>query len=66
MSRKAKTHKGTAKRFVRTGSGRIKHKHANRSHLRTRMTAKRIRQLRGTDQANPAETPRLVRLLEDR
>jgi large subunit ribosomal protein L35 len=45
---KAKVHSGAAKRFKKTGAG-YKHKHANRSHILTKMTTKRKRHLRGTD-----------------
>ena len=44
---KAKVHSGAAKRFKKTGSG-YKRKHANKSHILTKMTTKRKRQLRGT------------------
>lgn len=45
---KAKIHSGASKRFKKTGAG-YKHKHANRSHILTKMTTKRKRQLRGTN-----------------
>lgn len=45
---KAKIHSGASKRFKKTGAG-YKHKHANRSHILTKMTTKRKRHLRGTD-----------------
>ncbi|UTA49554.1 50S ribosomal protein L35 [Simiduia sp. 21SJ11W-1] len=45
---KAKVHSGAAKRFKKTGAG-YKHKHANKSHILTKMTTKRKRHLRGTD-----------------
>lgn len=45
---KAKVHSGAAKRFKKTGAG-YKHKHANKSHILTKMTTKRKRQLRGTN-----------------
>ena len=44
---KIKVHSGAAKRFKKTGSG-IKRKHANKSHILTKMTTKSKRQLRGT------------------
>jgi len=47
MATKAKVHSGAAKRFKKTGAG-YKHKHANKSHILTKMTTKRKRQLRGT------------------
>jgi large subunit ribosomal protein L35 len=46
---KQKTHKGTKKRFRVTANGKIKHRQAGTSHLQSRMSKKRRRQLRGTD-----------------
>ena len=45
---KQKTHKGTKKRFRLTGSGKAKHRQAGTSHLASRMSHKRKRNLRGT------------------
>ena len=44
---KMKTKSGAAKRFKKTAGG-LKHKHAFKSHILTKMTTKRKRQLRGT------------------
>lgn len=50
---KMKTHRGAAKRFKRTGSGKIKRSHAYTSHLFVSKSAKRKRQLRhATTMAN--------------
>jgi len=43
---KLKTHRGAAKRFSVTGTGRIKRSKANTSHILTPKTTKRKRQLR--------------------
>jgi len=43
---KLKTHRGAAKRFKVTGSGKIKRYKANRSHMLTGKPAKRMRSLR--------------------
>ncbi|MCL2669041.1 MAG: 50S ribosomal protein L35 [Syntrophaceae bacterium] len=43
---KVKTHRGAAKRFSLTGTGRIKRSRANTSHILTPKTTKRKRQLR--------------------
>ncbi len=43
---KIKTHKGTAKRFKITGSGKVKRRKANKSHLLTGKPGKRMRTLR--------------------
>ncbi|MFO0916319.1 MAG: 50S ribosomal protein L35 [Pirellulales bacterium] len=45
---KLKTHKGTKKRFRLTASGKAKHRQAGTSHLASRMSQKRKRNLRGT------------------
>ncbi len=45
---KIKVHSGASKRFKKTAAG-YKRKHANKSHILTKMTTKRKRQLRGTD-----------------
>ncbi|WIO75386.1 50S ribosomal protein L35 [Porticoccaceae bacterium LTM1] len=59
---KAKVHSGAAKRFKKTASG-YKHKHANKSHILTKMSTKRKRQLRGTDLMNAADKPLVDRML---
>ena len=45
---KMKTHKGTKKRFRLTASGKAKHRQSGTSHLASRMSQKRKRNLRGT------------------
>ena len=42
---KMKTNSGAKKRFVLTGSGKIKRKHAFKSHILTKKTKKQIRNL---------------------
>lgn len=43
---KMKTHRGAAKRFKVTGSGKLVYKHAFKSHILGKKTTKRKRQLR--------------------
>ncbi len=43
---KMKTNAGAKKRFVLTGSGKIKRKHAYKSHILTKKSTKRKRNLR--------------------
>lgn len=43
---KMKTHRASAKRFKRTGSGKIKRFSAFKSHLTGKKSSKRIRKLR--------------------
>ncbi len=59
---KAKVHSGAAKRFKKTASG-YKHKHANKSHILTKMTTKRKRQLRGTQTMNKSDAGLVDRML---
>jgi len=62
---KMKVHSGAAKRFKKTGSG-YKRKHANKSHILTKMTTKRKRQLRGTSAFSPSDTPLIDRMLREK
>ena len=62
---KAKVHSGAAKRFKKTGSG-LKRKHAYKSHILTKMTTKRKRQLRGTDAVHPADKGTVDRMLRSK
>jgi large subunit ribosomal protein L35 len=62
---KAKVHSGAAKRFKKTGSG-LKRKHAYKSHILTKMTTKRKRQLRGTDAVHPADKGPVERMLRSK
>ena len=64
MSGKLKTHRGAAKRFKKTGSG-FKRKSAFKSHILTKMTTKRTRQLRGTSAIHPADLPAVKRMLRE-
>ncbi|MFW6381595.1 MAG: 50S ribosomal protein L35 [Bacillota bacterium] len=43
---KMKTHKGIAKRMKKTSSGKLKHKKGFKSHILTKKTSERKRQLR--------------------
>jgi large subunit ribosomal protein L35 len=45
---KQKTHKGTKKRFRLSATGKAMHRSAGTSHLASRMSQKRKRNLRGT------------------
>ena len=56
---KAKTHKGTKKRFRLTATGKAKHRCAGTSHLAGRMSQKRKRQLRGTSVVDTAEVSKI-------
>jgi large subunit ribosomal protein L35 len=61
---KMKTHKGAAKRFKITGSGKVKRFRANKSHILTKKSAKRKRRLRRPDTINTrGEAKNIKRLL---
>lgn len=45
---KMKTHRGAAKRFKKTGTGKLKRAKAFRSHILTKKSSKRKRNLRKT------------------
>ncbi|WP_227765747.1 50S ribosomal protein L35 [Zhaonella formicivorans] len=60
---KMKTHKGAAKRFKVTGSGKFKRAHAFKSHILEKKSPKRKRNLRKTTVVNKVDQQRLVRLL---
>ena len=61
---KQKVHSGAAKRFKKTGKG-LKRKSAYKSHILTKMTTKRKRQLRGTSEVNASDRPNVNKMLRD-
>lgn len=62
---KLKTHSGAAKRFKKTGSG-LKRKSAYKSHILTKMTTKRKRQLRGTSAVHAADKAGVDKMLRNK
>ena len=61
---KMKTHKGATKRFKTTGSGKVKRMKAFKSHILTKMDAKKKRNLRRpTIVTTNGEVKRIKRLL---
>ncbi|HEX5102282.1 MAG TPA: 50S ribosomal protein L35 [Pirellulaceae bacterium] len=60
---KQKTHKGTKKRFRLTASGKAKHRQAGTSHLASRMSKKRRRNLRGTKVVSDTVIHQITRAL---
>ena len=60
---KIKTHRGAAKRFNKTGTGKVSRAKAFKQHILTSKTAKRRRDLRGTTLVSPADTPRLEKMI---
>lgn len=60
---KMKTHRGAAKRFKVTGSGKIRRRKAYRSHLNGKKAPKRIRRLGRPTIVTDADAPTVRRLL---
>jgi large subunit ribosomal protein L35 len=60
---KMKTHRGAAKRFKKTGSGKLKRGQAMTSHILTKKSPKRKRQLRATTLVAKSDEKRIKRLL---
>ena len=60
---KLKTHKGTAKRFSLTGTGKVKRNHMLRRHFLSTKTTKRKRNLRKTGYADSANAATIKSML---
>ncbi|NLY75081.1 MAG: 50S ribosomal protein L35 [Firmicutes bacterium] len=60
---KMKTHRGAAKRFKITGSGKIKKNNAYKNHLLEAKTSKRKRNLRKAELISPGDERRVKRML---
>ncbi len=60
---KMKTNSGAKKRFRLTGSGRIKREKAFAAHILTKKSQKRKRNLRKDTLVDPADEPRVMRML---
>lgn len=60
---KMKTHRGAAKRFKLTASGKWKRAKAFRGHLLGKKSSKRKRRLRKADVLGPSDRKRIKRLL---
>jgi large subunit ribosomal protein L35 len=60
---KMKTNRAAAKRFKRTGSGKLKRNHAFRSHILTKMSRKRKRNLRKSGLVADCDAKRIEKLL---
>jgi large subunit ribosomal protein L35 len=61
---KVKTNKSVAKRFKLTGKGKVKRRHANKSHILTKKAPKRKRHLRKPDLAASGDAKRIKRMLQ--
>jgi len=62
---KMKTHRGAAKRFRITGTGKIRRRHAYRDHLLEHKPSRRTRRLSGEVQLAPADVKKIKKLLAE-
>jgi large subunit ribosomal protein L35 len=60
---KMKTHSGAKKRFRQTGRGKLRARHAMRSHILGKKNAKRKRRLAGSKEIAPSDVTTVRRLL---
>lgn len=60
---KMKTHSGAKKRFKLTGTGKIKRKHAYKSHILTKKETKQKRNLTGTTIISDSDYNRVAKML---
>lgn len=60
---KLKTNKGAAKRFSKTGKGGFKRSSAFKRHILTKMSPKRIRDLRGPTMVHESDVKEVKQLL---
>lgn len=60
---KMKTHKGSAKRFKRTASGKLKRSHAYTSHLFANKSQKQKRKLRKSGMVSAGDLKRIDQML---
>jgi len=60
---KLKTHRGAAKRFKKTGTGKIVRGAAFKRHILTSKTTKSKRHMRGTREVSPGDAPKLKLML---
>lgn len=60
---KMKSNSGAKKRFSVTGTGRLKRNKAFHSHILTKKSQKRKRNLRKSTLVDPADVPRMKRLI---
>ena len=60
---KLKTHRGAAKRFKKTGTGKIVRAAAFKRHILTSKTTKSKRQMRGSKAVSDADAPKIALML---
>ena len=60
---KMKTHRGAAKRFKKTGTGKIKRMRRNKQHILTKKSPKRKRHLRKGTLVSSADAKRIRQMI---
>ena len=60
---KMKTHRGAAKRFKKTASGKLVRRRTNKQHILSKKTTKRKRKLRLKGLVAEADAPRIRQLI---
>ena len=60
---KTKTHKGAAKRFKTTGTGKLRRRQANKNHILEKKSSRRKRRISGPTDVAKADAPKINRLL---
>jgi large subunit ribosomal protein L35 len=60
---KMKSHRGAAKRFKRTGSGKIVRARSNKQHILTKKASKRKRQLRKSALVSSVDAKRVKQMV---
>jgi large subunit ribosomal protein L35 len=60
---KMKTHRGAAKRFKVTGTGKLRRLQVNNNHILEKKPSKRMRRLAGDVAVAPSDAPRIKRML---
>ena len=60
---KMKSHRGAAKRFRKTGTGKLRFQKRNKRHILTKMSSKRKRHLREVGEVSSADIKRIRQLV---
>ena len=60
---KLKSHRGAAKRFKKTATGKFMRSKAFKRHILTSKPTRRKRHMRGLQAVHPADAPRIKRML---
>jgi large subunit ribosomal protein L35 len=60
---KLKTHKGAAKRFKKTATGKVKRGHSHLRHILTSKSKKRKKKLGHSVLVSDADTPKIKRMI---